>query len=145
MTRTVRYLFLGAFLVSLSVFAAAPAIPVQVKLTKPYKGSKTTERGANTIETDDLEESIDDCSSNFRLAATAAEFAEILRKSYWAKGATLGSVLERAQKLNQDFAGNADVIELVDLISKANKLMKQTENEESAEEIEYLIEEQENH
>lgn len=95
----------------------------------------------STIETDDVQKSIDDCSGNFRLAATAAEFAEILRKSYWAKGATLGPVLERAQKLTDDFAGDADVIEVFDLISKANKLMKPAENTENAEEIEYLMEE----
>ena len=63
-------------------------------------------------------------SSDFKLAATAAEFAEILRKSYWAKGATLETVLERAQQLSKEFKGDADVIELVDLISKAKRLMK---------------------
>jgi Ca-activated chloride channel family protein len=62
-------------------------------------------------------------SKQFRLAATAAEFAEILRHSYWARGATLKPVLRQAQTLSEEFKGNADVIELVDLISKANRLM----------------------
>ena len=62
-------------------------------------------------------------SKQFRLAATAAEFAEILRHSYWAKGATLKLVLQQAQKLSQELKDNTDVIELADLISKAEQLM----------------------
>ncbi len=76
------------------------------------------------IAVEDFDESFDVSSSEFQLAATVAEFAEILRKSYWAKGATLDKVLERAQRLSREFDGDADVIELVDLISKAERLMK---------------------
>jgi Ca-activated chloride channel family protein len=63
-------------------------------------------------------------SFDFRLATVAAEFAEILRKSYWAKGAKLSDTLHRAQALLHERSGDADIIELVDLISKANQLMK---------------------
>jgi hypothetical protein len=69
-----------------------------------------------------LSRSFDDSSKQFRLAATVAEFAEILRSSYWAKGATLEPVLQQAQTLCGEFKGNADVIELVDLVSKAKQL-----------------------
>jgi len=65
------------------------------------------------------------------LAATVGEFAEILRKSYWAKGAKLDTVLKQAQKLSDQFKGDADVIELVDLISKAKNLMKDSKNGEN--------------
>ena len=65
------------------------------------------------------------------LAATVGEFAEILRKSYWAKGAKLDTVLERAQKLSDRFKDDADVIELVDMISKAKNLIKDSENVEN--------------
>ena len=75
----------------------------------------------------DFNESFGGSSSEFKLAATVAEFAEILRKSYWARGATLETVLERAQQLSREFEGDADVIELVDLISKAKRLMKKTD------------------
>ena len=70
-----------------------------------------------------LNRSFDDSSKQFRLAATMAEFAEILRSSYWAKGATLEPVLHQAQTLAGEFKGDADVIELVDLVSKAKQLM----------------------
>ncbi len=72
----------------------------------------------------DLNESFKESSKEFKLAATVAEFAEILRKSYWAKGTSLDKLLERAQQLNREFKDNPDVIELVDLVSKAKKLMK---------------------
>ncbi len=77
----------------------------------------------------DFNESFGGSSSEFKLAATVAEFAEILRKSYWARGATLEKVLERAQQLSREFKGDADVIELVDLISKAKQLMKKADVE----------------
>ena len=73
---------------------------------------------------DQIRDGFADASNEFRLAATVAEFAEILRKSYWAKGAELGETLEHAQQLSSQLQGNADVIELVDLISKASNLMK---------------------
>ena len=62
------------------------------------------------------------------ITVKVAEFAEILRKSYWAKGATLDTVLRRAQKLSsREFKADADVIELVDLISKAKGLTKKAD------------------
>ncbi|MHC4641630.1 MAG: vWA domain-containing protein, partial [Planctomycetota bacterium] len=79
------------------------------------------------IAVEDFDESGDGSSDEFRLAATVAEFAEILRKSYWAKGATLDRVLERAQHLSREFEDDGDVIELVDLISRAERLMKEVE------------------
>ena len=72
----------------------------------------------------DFNKSFNDSSGDFRLAATVAEFAEILRKSYWAKGAKLSDTLHRAQALLSERPDDADIIELVDLISKAKELMK---------------------
>ena len=81
----------------------------------------------SSIGTKEFSESLDESSNEFALAATVTEFAEILRKSYWAKGANLDTVLERARKLSDQFKDDADVIELVDLISKARSLMKDTQ------------------
>ncbi len=81
------------------------------------------------IAVEDFDRNFDGSSSEFKLAAAVTEFAEILRKSYWAKGATLDRVLERAQQLSREFEGDGDVIELVDLISKAERLMKNVEVE----------------
>jgi Ca-activated chloride channel family protein len=81
------------------------------------------------IAVEDFNKSFRSSSSEFKLAAAVTEFAEILRKSYWAKGATLDGVLERAQHLSREFEDDAEVIELVDLISKAERLMKKVEVE----------------
>ncbi|MCJ7728420.1 MAG: von Willebrand factor type A domain-containing protein, partial [Sedimentisphaerales bacterium] len=98
------------------------------KIATTYVRYKNAETGAVTefksdFKTVQLNRSFDDSSKQFRLTATVAEFAEILRKSYWAKGATLEPVLQQAQTLAGEFKEDADVIELVDLISKAGRLM----------------------
>ncbi len=61
----------------------------------------------------------------FRLAAVAAEFAEILRESYWARGSEVSNLLNYALSISNGLQGDADVIELIDLISKASALEKQ--------------------
>jgi Ca-activated chloride channel family protein len=61
------------------------------------------------------------CSPQFRLAAAAAEFAEILRKSYWAKGSSLENVLAVVKNVNRDWE-NDDVLEMMHLVSKAAKI-----------------------
>ena len=92
----------------------------------------------STIGTNEFNEDFDESSNDFALAATVTEFAEILRKSHWAKGAKLDTVLARARKLSDQFKGDADVIELVDLISKAKNLMTeaQADDIESEENLE---------
>ncbi len=54
----------------------------------------------------------------FKLATAAAEFAEILRKSYWAKGSDLGEVLALVKEITLE-SESPDVIELLGLVSKA--------------------------
>jgi Ca-activated chloride channel family protein len=98
------------------------------KIATTYVRYKKAETGAVTefkseFNTSQLNRGFDDSSKQFRLAATVAEFAEILRNSYWAKGATLELVMQQAQTLAGEFKGDADVIELVDLVSKAQQLM----------------------
>lgn len=56
---------------------------------------------------------------DFRLAANAAEFAEILRESFWAKEAKLEAVLEDLEALN---LRDAKVDELKELVRKAKEL-----------------------
>jgi Ca-activated chloride channel family protein len=94
-----------------------------------HADTSTVTEFKSLVAVEDFNRSLDSSSSEFKLAATVAEFAEILRKSYWAKGATLDRVLERAQRLSREFEGDGDVIELVDLISKARRLMEDVEVE----------------
>ena len=81
-----------------------------------------------SITTRNIFSSFDHASYDFKLAATAAEFAEILRKSYWAKGSKLDDVLSLAKDLTQE-SSSADVIELMSLISKAQQFDEQLASE----------------
>jgi Ca-activated chloride channel family protein len=65
-------------------------------------------------------DTFEQASADFKLAAAAAEFAEILRKSYWAKGCKLADVLALADDIYQE-TNSAEVLELMSLISKAER------------------------
>lgn len=63
-----------------------------------------------------------------RLASVVAEFAEILRGSYWARGSSLGELFRRAQLVSVEQGESRraqDVAELVSLIGKAARLKKE--------------------
>jgi len=66
-----------------------------------------------------------DASNSFKLAAAAAEFSEILRKSYWAKDSSLDKVLDLAREVYNADNENADILELLNLITKAKQFEEQ--------------------
>ena len=68
--------------------------------------------------------SFDVTSPRFKLAAAVAEYAEILRSSYWARGSSLENVQGLAQRVKQALPGDEDVAEFVDLVSRASRLRR---------------------
>ena len=90
---------------------------------KAPDSNKVTEfnRKFNTAE---IKKSFDETSDSFKLAASVAEFAEILRKSYWAKDGDLDKVLKVVKSLGANQSDNPDVKELINLIATAKKLKK---------------------
>jgi Ca-activated chloride channel family protein len=72
----------------------------------------------------DFADSWEQAPAPLRLATVVGEFAEILKKSYWAKNGDLENVFRRAQRVSADFSGDKDVAELVDLIGKAARIKK---------------------
>jgi Ca-activated chloride channel homolog len=74
------------------------------------------------IESGDLKAGFEQASGSFRLASTVAEFADILRASYWARGHTLDAVLESARKCPTGGKNGEAVDQLVNLIQQARKL-----------------------
>ncbi len=70
----------------------------------------------------DLARNWDRASPRLRLAATVAEFAEILRGSFWAKESRLSDLLPEADRLTRDLDEDSQVTELRDLIRKAVSL-----------------------
>ena len=65
-----------------------------------------------------LHESFDAAPATFRLAASVAEFAEILRESYWAKDGSLDSVHQVIKDTFSDISSE-QVVELMYLVNKA--------------------------
>jgi len=61
-------------------------------------------------------------SPRFQLAAAVAEYAEILRQSYWAKDDNLENVQGLAQRVKQALPNDADVAEFAQLVSRASQL-----------------------
>jgi len=65
-----------------------------------------------------------DANANFRFTATVAEFAEILKESYWAKEGTLEEVLKVAELTKLQGEKELEFIQLVNdaiSIKEANK------------------------
>ncbi len=69
--------------------------------------------------------SFENASPWLRLDAVAAEFAEILRQSYWARGSSLARLRTYADPLPAAFPGDKDVAELVALLAQTERLQLQ--------------------
>lgn len=66
----------------------------------------------------------DAISNAFALSSVVTEFAEILRESYWAKGADLADTLARVEMMYENNPDDPDIAELKDLITRATQLLK---------------------
>lgn len=67
---------------------------------------------------DDFNRRFENSSPEFRLAATAAEFAEILRKSYWARGGSLDAVSDEIETLTEELE-SGQIHEFKSLVDRA--------------------------
>jgi len=92
---------------------------VFIRYKDPDNGEVTEINRA--IDTKVFADNFDRTSSQFRLAAVAAEFAEILRKSYWAKDSKLADVMTAAKDVFNE-NDSSEFLELMNLISSAEKM-----------------------
>jgi Ca-activated chloride channel family protein len=69
-----------------------------------------------------LARDIEDASPRFRLDAVVAEFAEILRKSYWARDSRIEDLVREAQWLAHELRGDPAVAEFARLVDRAADL-----------------------
>ena len=76
------------------------------------------------IFTTELNDTFEATSPEFQLAATVAEFAEILRESYWAQEGSLAAVLQSLKGIAPQIP-NEQVDELMTLVSRANRFKVQ--------------------
>ncbi len=61
-------------------------------------------------------------SPRFQLAAAVAEYAEILRESYWAQDGDLADVRALAQDVSEMLSDDSDVIEFANLVASAERI-----------------------
>ncbi len=77
-----------------------------------------------TLDSAQLTPAFTEASPSFQLAVIVAEYAEVLRESYWAQENTLAGVQEEAERIGGLFEGNADVEEFVELTGRAKLVPK---------------------
>ncbi|MCJ7532311.1 MAG: hypothetical protein MUO64_14940, partial [Anaerolineales bacterium] len=53
-----------------------------------------------------------------------AEFAEIMRESYWAQNSTLAGVLEEAERISKALPEDLQIQEFVEMVRKADQIGK---------------------
>ena len=77
---------------------------------------------AERLRVGDLADSWESASASLRLSSLVAEYAEILRRSFWAREGDLFEVFTRAQRVLSEFAGDVEVAEFVGLVGRASRL-----------------------
>ncbi len=102
---------------------AAAVATLHVRYRRP--GDPEPVELEHTIRVRDLARTWEAASRSLRLATLVAEYAEILKGAYWAKGGDLREVLERAQELSPEFAGDSRVADFVSLVATAADLNPQ--------------------
>jgi len=114
-----------------------PIATVRLRYARPEReagdGAPQVREIAASVTTSQLSRRFEDAAPRFRLDAAVAEFAEILRGSYWAKESKLADVLpvarSAARALRDDAAAG-----FVDLVEKAIPLSRTLEPEERVQE-----------
>lgn len=91
----------------------------QVVLRWEDPDTHAVEQLTESIATGDLAMSFEATSSAFQLAVLSAEFAEILRDSYWAQERTLGDVVPWLERLKPIAHEDEEVWEFIRLVERA--------------------------
>jgi Ca-activated chloride channel family protein len=71
---------------------------------------------------DELERDFEETDPYFQRAVVVAEFAEILKESYWAEDSSLDDVYDEARRIEDDLRRDDDMEEFVDLVKMAKRL-----------------------
>ncbi|MCA9976795.1 MAG: von Willebrand factor type A domain-containing protein [Anaerolineales bacterium] len=100
----------------------AAAMTIYVRYADPESGEVT--EISNAIAAGQFAASFTEASPRFQLDAVVAEYAEILRDSYWAQENDLSSIVTDAQRIAEYFPGDEDVQEFAQLVSSAATLAR---------------------
>ena len=93
---------------------------------RPAEGGGEAVEMEHEVKASSIAAEFDAASPTFRLQSLVAEFAEILRDSYWARGSDLAQVADKTQALleSTELGKRDDAIELVALMRRADALVK---------------------
>lgn len=98
----------------------ATALTVYVRYADPETGAVT--ELSRSLAPADLAPTFEQASVRFQLDAVVAEYAEILRASYWAKDSTLAALVPAARRVAEYLPHDADVQEFAQLVAQASRL-----------------------
>ncbi|MFN8548807.1 MAG: von Willebrand factor type A domain-containing protein [Candidatus Eisenbacteria bacterium] len=103
-----------------------PIATVRFRYDRPDSpaGQPDVREIASTFDVQDLAPSFERASARLRLDAAVAEYAEILRHSFYAKEGSFEQVLPIARDCARDLPGDEHVAEFVTLVEKARGLWK---------------------
>jgi Ca-activated chloride channel family protein len=116
---------------------------VRIRYEDPESGRVTEE--ARTLRRSDVARRLDDTDATFRMDAAVAEFAEILRHSYWAKGSDLAGVVGLAKNAARDLGPRTDVEEILGMAETAWRLWPKGEGPTWREDIRPAWEPEDDH
>ena len=71
---------------------------------------------------EDLESSLEQASPRFQMSAVVAEYAEILRESYWAQEGSLEAVISQARRIQQLLSEDVDFAEFTNLVIRTERI-----------------------
>ena len=97
--------------------AEETALTVHVRYEDPDTG--VIKEIARSLAPNQFMARFSDAPATFQLSAVVAEYAELLKDSYWAQNSDLTSVWQDAQAIGRLFPRNSDIAEFIDLVGSA--------------------------
>jgi Ca-activated chloride channel family protein len=95
-----------------------PALTVYVRYEHPDSGEVVEISRATSWA--EFAGAFEAATARFQLAAVVAEYAEVLRQSYWAQESSLEAVLAQARRVAELLPGDEDVAEFLQLVEQAS-------------------------
>ena len=98
------------------------AMTVRIRYQDPDNGPVT--EIAQKLPREAVRASFDAASPEFQIAAAIAEYAEILKKSYWAKDSQMSEVIALVRRAQAELPADPQVTEFAGLVERAASLVK---------------------
>ena len=97
---------------------------IRMRWANPEDGEMTTEI-SHAFGMDGMSAEFETASPRFQLAAAVAEYAELLRESYWARDGSLDAVAEEAARIRRLLPDDLDAAEFATLTARAAQLSRE--------------------